>query len=477
MNSVTPRGDSISGSLVRQLVATCGEGSVITDPELRASFETDWTGRYSGEAAAVVLPSTTDEVAGVLRACSDERQPVIVQGGNTGLVGGGVPRGGEVIMSMRRLQGIGDISREARCVDVSAGTTLAALQRHVRRAELDTGLDLASRESATLGGIVATNAAGARAMRYGSARSRLVGITAVMVDGTVVDRARYVSRESAGYATPELLAGSEGTLAAITHVRWRLEILLRRRFAALIGVSSLSEAHQLTVELHRNVPSLEAADFVMESGLQLVTRYLRVPSPLSRAWPVYLILESAFDDTSAPSVSGGLAEALMDAEVDAVIADDTRDRARLWRIRDSLADAIAAIGVPHKVEVGVPGSRLDEFCRQVTERISDTSADATAIVFGHCFDGTVHVNVLHVPLDDDAVDDAILRLAIECGGTISAEHGVGVAKRRWLKLMRGEGDMKMMAAIKRALDPLGLLNPGVVLEAHLGEGRSATTPL
>jgi FAD/FMN-containing dehydrogenase len=304
-------------------------------------------------------------------------------------------------------------------------------------------------------------------MRYGTVRARVAGLQAVLADGSIVDRPTLL-KDNAGYDLSALLVGSEGTLAIVTGVRWRLVPMLRSRVAALIGVDSLQRAADLLTAVRPELPSLAAAEFFIDEALQLVLDHLDLPAPIPSRSPAYVLLECAA--LSDPTEE--LAQALTDAGVeDAVVADDSAERERLWRFRESLTEALSAADVPHKLDVGVPLARLAEFATRTTDEVARLAPAARVILFGHLADGNVHVNVLGLEPDDYTVDEAILRLAADCDGTISAEHGVGVAKARWLELVRSPGELRAMAAIKRALDPDGMLNPGVVLAD--GYGRSA----
>ena len=404
--------------IASRLAEVVGGAHVLTDDDLRAPYETDWTRRFSGRAAAVVRPGDAGEVAGVLRACAEAGVAVVPQGGNTGMVGGGVPR------------------------PTGAGVTLAALQDAAQAAGLDAGVDFAARDSATVGGLAATDAGGIRAVRHGTVRARVAGMEAVLADGSIVSRMSGLLKDNAGYDLPALLVGSEGTLGIITAVRWRLVPRRDGRVAALIGLGSIQEAVGL-MEAVRALPSLEACELMTREGIELTAEHLRIAPPLDA--PVCVLVEA-----------GSLEElASLDIE-DAIVADDTASRERLWRLRESHTDAISAAGVPHKLDVGVPLHRLASFVDALPDR-------GRTIVFGHFGDGNLHVNVLGPDPDDETVDEEILRLVAEHGGTISAEHGVGVAKARHLHLTRSPGEIEAMRAIKAALDPRGVLNPGVVL--------------
>jgi FAD/FMN-containing dehydrogenase len=455
-------------SLFEAMAGIVGDRHVLTDPELRAGYETDWTGRYHGPAQLVVRPADTEQVAAVLRGCARAGVPVVAQGGNTGLVGGSVPRHGEVLLSLRRLDEIGEVDRALGQVTVGAGVTLAALQTAARRAGQDATLDFAARDSCTVGGVVACDAGGARALRHGTARAHVAGLEAVTADGSVISRLSGLTKDNAGYDLPALLVGSEGTLAIVTRVRWRLSPLMSSRTAALIPRPSVAAAARLLETLRASVSSLESCDFFLEEGLQLVLDHQRRPSPIPQPAPVYVLAECAARSDPTDELAAALAQA---GAEDALIADDTAGRESLWALREGHSEAINAAGIPHKLDVGVPLDRLARFVEHVPRTVGD---GRRVIVFGHLGDGNVHVNVLDADPDDTSVDAAVLSLVLECGGTISAEHGIGVAKAAWLPRARGAAEIAAMRAIKSALDPHNLLNPGVVLGPEpQNSGRSA----
>jgi FAD/FMN-containing dehydrogenase len=450
----------VGDSLIAALREVAGAAHVLVDDDVRAPFETDWTRRFSGRAVAVVRPGGVEEVAGVLAACASHGAAVVPQGGNTGLVGGSVPRDGgrpQVVLSLVRLGGLGEVDPGTLQVEAGAGVTLAALQAHARAAGLDAGVDFAARDSATLGGLVACDAGGVRAVRHGTARARVAGLEAVLADGSVVRRMSGLLKDNAGYDLPGLLVGSEGTLGVITRVRWRLVPRRDARALALVPVRSIAAAAELSGALRPRLPSLDACELMTDEGLSLVLDHLRSAAPVEPRAPAYVLVECA----AAADPLEELAAAFEAAGVeDAVVADDTAGRERLWRLREAHTEAIGAAGVPHKLDVGVPLGRLAAFADAVGDALP---ADARLILFGHLGDGNVHVNVLGVAPDDESLDEAVLRLAAEHGGTISAEHGVGTAKARWLGLARSPAEIAAMRAIKDALDPGGLLNPGVLL--------------
>jgi FAD/FMN-containing dehydrogenase len=446
--------------LVEDLAAAVGEAHVLVDDDVRAPFEVDWTGRYRGVARAVVRPADAEQVAAVLAACRAHGAAVVPQGGNTGMVGAGVPRGGEVVLSTARLTELGAVDRASAQVTAGAGVALAAVQAHAREAGLDAGVDLGARDSATVGGLVATDAGGTHAVRYGTVRARVAGLQAVLADGTIVDRPALL-KDNAGYDLAALLVGSEGTLGVITAVRWRLVPWFAGRAAAFVPLPSLERAADLLADLRPRLPSLTGVDFLLDEGLQLVLDHLELPAPVPERAPVYVLLDCAAGADPTDELAAALDEAGID---DAVMASGGAERDRLWHLREAITEALSADGrIPHKMDVGVPLARLAEFAERVRGEVERLAPDARVILFGHLGDGNVHVNVLDLEPGDHAVDEAVLRVAAACEGTISAEHGVGVLKARWLELVRSPGELRAMAQIKRALDPDGLLNPGVML--------------
>ncbi|MBV9838433.1 MAG: FAD-binding oxidoreductase [Solirubrobacterales bacterium] len=447
--------------LRQALAALVGDRHVLSDPERKAPYERDYTGRYGGAARVVVRPADTAEVAGVMAVCAEHRAAVVPQGGNTGLVGAGVPRDGEIVLTLERLTELGEVDSAVGQVTVGAGATLAALQAAAHGAGQDAALDFAARDSCTVGGVVACDAGGARALRHGTARAHVAGLEAVLADGSIVSRLTGLVKDNAGYDLPALMIGSEGTLGIITRVRWKLAPLLGSRVAALVALESASQAAELLASLRAHAPSLESCDFFLDDGLQLVLEHQRRASPLRTRAPFYVLAECAARSDPTDELAQALAQAGID---DALLADDGTGRERLCALREGHTDAINAAGVPHKLDVGIPLDQLDRFLGQVPEAVSSAGGER-AILFGHLGDGNVHVNVLGAAADDARVDDAVLELTLRCGGTISAEHGVGVAKAAWLERARGAEQVAAMRSIKRALDPDNLLNPGAVLSS------------
>jgi FAD/FMN-containing dehydrogenase len=451
--------------LARELADVVGAAHVLVDPDLRAGYEVDWTRRYRGDARAVVRPGSTGEVARVVERCGEAGVAVVPQGGNTGLVGGGVPRPGSaaVVLSTRRLDAIGDVDVAQGEVVAGAGATLAAVQAAARAAGWEVAVDLAARESATVGGMVATNAGGEHVVRYGRMRNHVLGVEAVLADGSVIGRLPALRKDATGLEWAGVLAGSEGTLAVVTQVHLALVPRLPERVVALAALDDFAAAVRLAGALRAHLASLLALEVFFADGLQLVQEHTGLPAPFAEGWPAYLLVElgagaGAGETERLAAVLDG------DGAVRATaVAEDEAGRARLWSYRDRHTEAINAAGVPHKLDVTLPRDRLAEFEARVRDTVSAVEPDARLVLFGHVGDGNLHVNVLGLDPGDTAVDHAVLLLVASMGGSISAEHGIGIAKRRELALTRSDADIAAMRAIKGALDPRGVLNPGVLL--------------
>ena len=450
-------------ALATALVGIVGEFHVLTDPDLTGAYATDWTGRYRGRARLVVRPADTAQVAEVVRTCAAEGVPVVPQGGNTGLVGGSVPLDGGVVLSLTRLSSTDPVDVEGGQVTVGAGTTIAALHAHAEAAGLAYGVDLASRDTATVGGTIATNAGGVNVVRYGATRSQLIGLEAVLADGSVFARLEGLAKDSTGYDLPGLLTGSEGTLGIITRARLKLVPAPAMRVVALLGVASTTAALDV-LRAVRNLPSLRAVEWFHRDGLDVVRDHAGLPDPFRTVHDTYVVVECGAD--ADPSQELWRALDACPAVRDIAVAVDRAERERLWAYRERHAEALAAAGVPSKYDVAVPPHSLERFEHQARAICAEYGGHV--FLFGHLAEGNVHANVLDVG-DDRDLDDAMLRLVAAHGGSISAEHGVGRAKVEWLSLTRGATDRAAMAAVKKALDPAGLFNPGVLFPASAKE--------
>jgi FAD/FMN-containing dehydrogenase len=446
---------------VQDLRAVVGTAHVLTDPDLTASYGTDWTGRFTGTPSAVIRPGTVAEVAEVVALCRASSIALVPQGGNTGLVGGGVPLAGEAVLNLCRLSGITDIDRRAGQLTAGAGTSVIEVQAAAVAAGWAYGVDLGSRDSATVGGTVATNAGGLQVLRHGATRAQLTGMEAVLGTGAVVSHLGGLLKDNTGYDLSGLLCGSEGTLGVVTAARLRLVPPSRERVVALLAFASTPAAVDAAFFLRRALPDLQSLELFLRAGLDLVCQVTGAARPFAHSHPAFLLAEVAAPTDPMPAMAAALDSVPSVADV-AVAADSTR-RAQLWHYREGHTEAINTLGAPHKLDVTLPAPELAAFVDRVPGVVSDADARATTWLFGHVADGNVHVNITGVAVDDLTVDERVLTYAASLGGSISAEHGIGTAKRPWLHLNRSEAEIVAFRSIKDALDPAGILNPNVLL--------------
>lgn len=443
-------------ALFAALRAVVGRDHVLTDPDMKSGYEIDWLRQYIDDTPCVVRPHTVDEVSRVLRVCADAGVGVVTQGGNTGLVGGSTPRNGTVVLSMQRFTDLGEVDARAMQVTVGAGVTIEQLQQHARAAGLDFAVDWGARATATVGGAVNTNAGGSRVVRFGTMRAQVMGVQAVLADGSVITDLEGLPKQTAGPSLTQLIVGSEGTLAVVTAVRLRLVPWYRETAAALIACDSLMHAVGLLPAL-RALPDLDAVEVLLPEALKVACKYLGLTPPLDPASAgAFVMVDCAGHRDPADDLMGLL------ADQQGVLAIGPQ-RDHLFAIRDHVTIAIGAKGKPLKLDVAVPVLHLDRLVRAVRQGIRDHAPGAELIVFGHLAEGNLHVNVLGAGDASATLKELILQTAIDLGGTISAEHGIGVAKVDWLERLHGPAHVAALQAIKHALDPRGLLNPGVLL--------------
>jgi FAD/FMN-containing dehydrogenase len=439
-------------ALLREFAAVVGDAHVLTG-DATAGYAVDWTGRFRGHAPAVLRPADTAEVAGVLAVCHAACVPVVPQGGNTGLVGGGVPGHGEVVLSLARLDRLDPVDADAGQVTAGAGVPLQ------RVAGVDPGLDLgvliASRDSATVGGAVAANAGGLRVLRYGPMRAQLRGVEAVLADGTVVSHLAGLVKDNTGYDYPGLLAGSEGTLAVITAARIQLVPRPAGPVTVIAGLGGPGEVHDLARAALRNVPGLLSAEFFTRAGLDVLAGHTGLVPPLRGPVPAFLLMEAA-------GLSAAEDLAALAGDYPVAVATTPADRARLWAYRERLPEAAGFLGVPLKLDVSVPAARWVTLATGVGEVVRAADPGARLIIYGHVADGNLHVNVVPAAEADGRHEDAVFGFVASLGGSISAEHGIGALKARWLPLIRSAPERALFARIRAAFDPAGILNPHVL---------------
>ena len=458
---------SLDKSLLDEFESIVGASHALHEDQLVASYSTDWTGRFKGSTPLVLRPGTTEEVAQILRVASDANVALVPQGGNTGLVGGSVPLRGEVVLSLLRLNVCEPVDVLAQQVTLGAGVTLAQAQNHVSPFNLAIGVDLAARDSCTIGGMIATNAGGINVVRYGPMRDQLLGVEAVTADGSSISHLEGLEKDNTGYHLPGLLAGSEGSLAVITKARLRLHPQLDERCSAMLAFKSVGDAVSATAQLRRSVPDLHAVEVIFREAMDLVSDYISTSIPVRSDGSAWLIVEAASSSDPTDELAQAIDD-LGDLVLDVAVGHDSTSRAGLWQFREKITEAIATRGTPHKLDVTLPASELAEFVSRIPEIINEVDRRATAVMFGHLGDGNVHVNVLGDDglEPDNEVESAVLGYVAQLGGSISAEHGIGTAKKEFLHLNRSGEEIAIFRAIKSSFDPKGILSPNTLIPAE-----------
>lgn len=446
--------------MLRSLAEVVGSKHVVTDPDVLAGHCVDHTGRYRGRASALVRPGSAEQVAEVLRVCRDAGAHVTVQGGRTSLVAGTVPEHDDVLLSTERLHTLDEVDTVERRARVGAGATLAAVQRAAAGAGLLFGVDLAARDTATVGGMASTNAGGLRTVRYGNMGEQVVGLQVALPDGSLLSRRSGVRRDNTGYDLPSLFVGAEGTLGVITALDLRLHPTPSHRVTAVCGFADL-EALVHAGRRFRDTDGIAALELIDGRAAALTGEHLGVGSPVEGDW--LLLVELAADHDQTDRLADLLDGARMCSEP--AVGVDVGAQQRLWQVREALADVLGVYGPPVKFDVSLPLSSVGVFAREAADLVGAHAPEALPVLFGHIGEGNLHLNVLRCSVDRErALYEPMMALIARSGGNVSSEHGVGTRKRRYLGMSREPADIAAMRTIKAALDPTGYLNAAVLFD-------------
>lgn len=466
--------------ILETLRGLLGPSGVLSEPAELLPYEEDWRGRYRGEALCVARPADTAEVAAVVRACAAAAVPIVPQGGNTGLVGGGVPHGGrnEVLLSLSRLNRVRAIDIENATVTVEAGCTLAAVQELAAAHGRLFPLSLASEGSCQIGGNLSSNAGGVQVLRYGNMRELTLGLEVVLPDGRIWNGLRGLRKDNTGYDLKQLFIGAEGTLGVITAAVLKLLPPQATRVVAWLALPDVPRAIDLLGLLRQRAGErLTAFEIVCSEAHELVlknmpgqARALADPSP----W--YALVELCDSDPAArpaDCLEAALGEAFEKGLVDdAAIAQSEAQAVALWGLRENISEAQKREGISIKHDVSVPVSRIPAFIERADAALRQAFPGVRIVAFGHAGDGNLHYNPSMPQGGDDnasfirctpEVNRIVHDIVAELGGSISAEHGLGQLKRGEVRRYKDAVELEMMEAIKRAFDPAGLMNPGKLL--------------
>ena len=455
-----------------------GERGFTRDPERMAPWLTDWRGRYSGKALAMASPASTQEVSALMKLSARHRVPIVPQGGNSGMSGGATPdSGGEtLLLSLRRMDTIRGVDADARQTVCEAGVILQTLHEAARDHRLRFPLTLGGKGSATIGGLISTNAGGTQVLRHGTMRAQVLGIEAVLADGGVFDALTPLKKDNRGFDLKQLLIGSEGTLGIVTAATLRLLPEIGGRAVLWAGLESIGAARRLLLHAEALAGDhLEGFEVIPAHCLASVLDHLpdaRSPLAGQHAWHalIELVVEEGKTEVLPALAETLLASALEAGMIeDATIAASETQAERFWLLRDSISPAERAIGPAMQHDISVPVARMADFVDRAVPEVEARFPGTTAVAFGHLGDGNVHFHVLAPPgavpgeweeREGKAISAFVHDLVTRWGGSISAEHGIGQMKRDELGRLGDPVALTMMRGIKQALDPYGLLNPG-----------------
>ena len=466
----------MSADFLQRLREIVGATHILTAPFDIAPYCTDWRGRYTGQPLCVVKPGTAEDVAAVVQTCAAAGIAVVPQGGNTGLCGGATPVGGEVLVSLTRLNRIRAIDTDNNTLTVEAGCTLAAVQEAATSAGRLFPLSLAAEGTATIGGNLATNAGGVQVLRYGNARELCLGLEVVLPDGRLWNGLRGLRKDNTGYDLKHLFIGAEGTLGLITAAVLKLYSRPRQVATAWATVATPAEAVALLTRLREKIGGrVTAFELVGRPALELVLRHIpgsRDPLATRSDWQVLIELSDTMESDLDAPLEDTLGEAIEAGEAtDAVIAKNESQAQALWQLRENISEAQKIEGLSIKHDISVPVSRLAEFITRADAALASTFSGVRIVCFGHLGDGNLHYNQSKPEAQDntdfiaqtETVNRIVHNLAVELGGSISAEHGLGQLKREEILRYKSSIEMDMMRSIKLALDPHQLMNPGKIL--------------
>ncbi|MDE1468400.1 FAD-binding oxidoreductase [Aurantiacibacter sp. D1-12] len=458
-----------------------GPRGLSTDPEIVTPWLTDWRGRYTGRALALASPGDTSEVAALIKLCQQFEVPVVPQGGNSGMSGGATPddSGKAVVLSLRRMNRVHQFDTEAHQITCDAGLILQTLHETVEAEGLRFPLTLGGKGSATIGGLISTNAGGTQVLRHGSMRAQVLGVEAVMADGSAFDSLTPLKKDNRGFDLKQLLIGSEGTLGIVTAATLRLVPALADRAVLWAGLSNIRDARKLLLFAQAYAgDALEGFEVMPRHALQSVLVYnAKARAPLEQQYEWNALIELAADSSGAEALPA-LAQSFLEAAFrqglveDATIAANEAQAEQFWTLRDEISPAERALGPAMQHDISVPVARMADFVAETVPKVENAFAGTTAIAFGHLGDGNVHFHVLApagaVPGEWEEADGKLISRFVHdevtrWDGSISAEHGIGQMKRDELARLADPVHLSILRQVKTALDPKGLLNPGKLI--------------
>ena len=447
---------------IAELKSLLGSGRISEDEDIIKTYSDDWTGRYRGFARAVISPQSTDEVAEILNWCSTNQVGVVPQGGNTGMVGGSTPLNGELIISLRKMKNVNFSDTNDNQIVAEAGATLLEIQNLALERSMIYGVDFAARDSATIGGTIATNAGGLNVLRYGTTRRQIISVEAVTGTGEIIGNLNGLDKDNTGYHLPSLLCGSEGTLAIVTRAKLRLRPKPKENVSILFGLDTIQDAVNLTEACVSTSTEIIACELFFQKGVDLVRDAYDLQPLWNNKNSIYLLCEFAGDLGVLDRLNENVLGEMLRTHDSILVATSDRERQRLWQYRELHTLAISNKGIPLKLDVTIPLGNLTHFLDSIATICGNINPLSIPYVFGHSADGNMHLNILQSEPNVAEMEEEILKFVVSLDGSISAEHGIGRAKAPYLHLQRNEEEIRLFREMKKAFDPKGILNPDVI---------------
>ena len=447
---------------IAELKSLLGSSRISEDEDIIKTYSDDWTGRYRGFARAVISPQSTDEVVEILKWCSTNQVGVVPQGGNTGMVGGSTPLNGELIISLRKMKNVNFSDTNDNQIVAEAGATLLEIQNLALERSMIYGVDFAARDSATIGGTIATNAGGLNVLRYGTTRRQIISVEAVTGTGEIIGNLNGLDKDNTGYHLPSLLCGSEGTLAIVTRAKLRLRPKPKENVSILFGLDTIQDAVNLTEACVSTSTEIIACELFFQKGVDLVREAYDLQPLWNNKNSIYLLCEFAGDLGVLDRLNENVLGEMLRTHDSVLVATSDRERQRLWQYRELHTLAISNKGIPLKLDVTIPLGNLAHFLDSIATICGNINPLSIPYVFGHSADGNMHLNILQSEPNVAEMEEEILKFVVSLDGSISAEHGIGRAKAPYLHLQRNEEEIRLFREMKKSFDPKGILNPDVI---------------
>jgi FAD/FMN-containing dehydrogenase len=463
---------TLASDVKKRLEGDFEPGLLTEEPSELLEYGKDWTKVFTPAPCAVAFPRSTDEVSRLLKICNDAHVAVVPSGGRTGLAGGAVAANGELVLSLAKMRRMDEVDRLGATVRVEAGAVTEAVHQHCEKVGLTWPVDFASKGSSTVGGNIATNAGGVKVIRYGLTRQWVLGLEVVLANGQILNAPGALEKNNTGLDLRQLFIGSEGTLGIVTEATLKLTRVPTNTTVMLLGAKDVAGVLRLFREARTGPFTIAAYEFFSQKCLDRLMSHRKVRPPFSAPSPYYVLLEVE-DPQGGNSMEAWVEKVFAEElETDGTLAQHAGEARDLWTLREGISESLSATGLPHKNDVSLPIAGLDAFCTDLEKLFEERYPGWEICLFGHVGDGNLHINVMKPDAMDKGeflektkeADRDLFAIVQKHGGSISAEHGIGLLKKPFLGFTRSEAEIAVMRSVKRALDPNHILNPGKIFD-------------